>query len=60
MSIPSVKSQRDFFLQRYGRTPSKELIMEAGEACPICQESMEDPIELNQCKVRKTGDLMRI
>lgn len=35
---------------RYGRTPGKELIIEAGEACPICQESMEDPIELNQCK----------
>ena len=38
--------------QRYGRSPSKELLLEAGDSCPICQETMEDPIELNQCKVR--------
>ena len=40
--------------QRYGRSPSKELLLEAGDSCPICQETMEDPIELNQCKVRLT------
>lgn len=25
--------------------------MELGDSCPICQEEMNDPIELNLCKV---------
>ncbi|XP_002159773.1 E3 ubiquitin-protein ligase RNFT2 isoform X1 [Hydra vulgaris] len=35
---------------RYGKTPSKEQLIEFGDSCPICQEEMDDPIELNSCK----------
>ncbi|XP_057295921.1 E3 ubiquitin-protein ligase RNFT1-like isoform X1 [Hydractinia symbiolongicarpus] len=35
---------------RYGRAPSKEVLTELGDSCPICQEAMSEPIELNMCK----------
>jgi len=35
---------------RYGRAPSKEVLLELGDSCPICQEEMSDPVELTQCK----------
>jgi len=35
---------------RYGCSPSKDLLLEGGNSCPICQEDMVEPIELNLCK----------
>ena len=41
------------FLQRYGQKPSPAQISEAGNACPICQEELSNPVALRTCKVRK-------
>ncbi|XP_077995839.1 RING finger and transmembrane domain-containing protein 2-like [Glandiceps talaboti] len=34
----------------YGNPPSKEQMLAAGSACPICQEDFADPIMLHACK----------